>query len=269
MSQQLNEQDLLGNFEQRELRSPYKDYYMVRRNNLFASIEAFRDLWDCFMLANEIWMREFADMHSVSSTGQMFPLALYMNAHAKMLVAMELAFSGCVSEAHSILRDAIESLAHAHRVLSDVALQRIWVERNDGEAGRKAFDREFWHSKREKLFVGLPDLYDLWKQFSDWGSHTNMESIMLRFNIHEDASHIEWRMNYTGIDPDTLEKVLCGILNVFGRMQQIFYEDFRGRLQLDHELMALCTRFHRNKESVRVAIIRKHNIQPPNRKSRP
>lgn len=108
--------DLLTKFEQDILREPYKGYYAAKRNNFFASIEGFRDLWDCFMLSNTIWMREFEDMRTVRDTGRMFPPTLFMNGHLKMLIAMELGFSSCLTEAHSILRDAIESVAHGHRL---------------------------------------------------------------------------------------------------------------------------------------------------------
>src|SRR5258708_8645431 len=146
--------DLLTKFEQEILREPYKEYYTAKRNNFFASVEGFKDLWECFMLSNTIWMREFEDMRTVLDTGWMFPLTLFMNGHSKMLIAMELGFSGCLTEAHSILRDAVESAAHGHRLFSEPALQKIWVQKNDGGTAIEDFKREFWYSKEDKLFDG-------------------------------------------------------------------------------------------------------------------
>ena len=68
------------------------------------------------MLSNTIWMREFEDMRTVRDTGRMFPPTLFMNGHLKMLIALELGFSSCLTEAHSILRDAIESAAANIRI---------------------------------------------------------------------------------------------------------------------------------------------------------
>ena len=69
-------------------------------------------------MLDKIWMREFADLQTATDSGRMFPLRLYFNAHAKMRVALELAFSGCLAEARSILRDAIEFVARAYDSLA-------------------------------------------------------------------------------------------------------------------------------------------------------
>jgi hypothetical protein len=117
--------ELLTKFEQEFLRESYRGYYTAKRNNFFASVDGFKDLWDCFMLANDIWYREFTDIETVTDINKMFPPTLFMNAHLKMLIVLELGFSGCLAEAHSILRDAIESVAHGHRLFFDPALQNV------------------------------------------------------------------------------------------------------------------------------------------------
>lgn len=252
--------DLLTAFERSTLSGPYKEYASAKRNNLFASIQLFRPIWDCCMLANDIWLRGFRDMDNLSSTTQMIPLSLYMNAHAKMLVTIELGFSGCISEAHSILRDAIESVAHAHRMLINPGLQTVWLQRNDGNAGRDGFKHEFIDAKKDRLFAGLPVLHRLWRQFSDWGSHTSMNSILMRFQIQETPTHIQYRMNYTGAEQEDWTKILLVMLDTFAAMEELFYSDFRSRLTLDHELSALRTSFDQAKEAERRRIIAKYNI---------
>ena len=258
-----NPSNLLTKFEQETMREPYREYYATKRNNFFASVQGFRPLWDCFMLANDIWIREFADMRTVLDPSRMFPLNLFMNAHAKMLVSMELAFSGCIPEAHSILRDAIESVAHGHRLFSDPELQKIWVQRNDDDAATDAFRDAFWHSKAEKLFDGIPELHKLWSQFSDSGSHTNINSILLRFVVQESSTHVEWKMNYTGVEKDIWIKVLFEMLLVFHLMEKVFHKDCEGRLKLDTDLNRLRTKFQRDKEALRCQIIAAFKIPPP------
>jgi len=202
-------------------------------------------------------------MRTVLDTSRMFPLSLFMNAHAKMLVSMELAFSECIPEAHSILRDGIESVAHGHWLFSDPELQKVWLQRNDGEAAMEAFRAEFWHSKADKLFDGIPELHKLWSQFSDWGSHTNINSILSRFVVQENPTHVEWKMNYTGLERDMWLKLLLGILLVFHLMEEVFYTDCEDRLKLDPDLTRLRTKFQRDKEALRRQIIVALKIPPP------
>ena len=69
----VDDADLLTKFEQDTLCEPYRGYYAAKRHNFFASIDGFKDLWDCFMLSNTIWMREFEDMRTVTDTSRMSP----------------------------------------------------------------------------------------------------------------------------------------------------------------------------------------------------
>jgi hypothetical protein len=96
-----------------------RDYYRTKRNNVFASIQGFSEMWKYYILLDKVWMREFDDLKASLGPDRMFPLILFFNAHAKVRISIELALSGCLSEARSILRGAVEFVAHAHRLLSD------------------------------------------------------------------------------------------------------------------------------------------------------
>ncbi len=117
------ENELLVPFESQNLPTEYKEYYLAKRQNFFASIQGFSETFNCYMLLDKICFREFQDIKVAGDPDRMFPLLLYFNAHAKIRVSMELALSGCLAEARSILRDAIEFVAHAHHMLGDPALQ--------------------------------------------------------------------------------------------------------------------------------------------------
>src|SRR5260370_3815715 len=117
------ENELLVPFESQNIPAEYKECYLTKRQNFFASIQGYSETFDCYMLLDKIWFREFQDLKVASDPNRMFPLLLYFNAHAKIRVSMELALSGCLAEARSILRDAIEFVAHAHHMLTDPALQ--------------------------------------------------------------------------------------------------------------------------------------------------
>jgi hypothetical protein len=255
--------DILVKFEDENLPDEYKEYYAAKRNNLFATIQTAPPVWAAFMLLDKIWIRDLQNMRTAIDTGRMFPLLLIMNAHAKIRIAFELAFSGCLPEAYSLLRDATESVAHGHRLFSDTELQKSWLSKYDDRNGLDRFMQEFWHSKEDKLFDGIPRLFQLWKQYSEWGSHTNPASIVSRFVMNETATHIQWRLNYTGVEPRTLIPALFEMLLAIHAMESILFQDCRDRLELDPNLVAMRATFERDKEKVRWEIIRKFNIRPP------
>jgi hypothetical protein len=179
MNTQPSERDILVEFERTNLPQHYKEFYANKRHNLLASIQRFPRIWEAFMRMDKIWMREFEDMRETTNINKMFPLVLYLNAHVKMRIGMELGLSTCLPEAHSMLRDAIESVAHAHRLVSNPHLVRVWLDRATSDTGRVAFDEQFWHYKKDRLFEGLDELFEQWKTFSNFGSHTNADSIAI------------------------------------------------------------------------------------------
>jgi len=117
MNTEPQESDLLLPFEGRVFPSEYKEYFKAKRQNFFATIQAFDKLWECFMLLDKIWMREMEDLGRLRDPMQMFPMILFTNAHAKFRIALELGFSCCLGEAWDTVRGAIESVAHAHKLI--------------------------------------------------------------------------------------------------------------------------------------------------------
>jgi len=257
----LDEKDLLTSLE-RQFSAHYKEYYLAKRNNLFASIQAFPRLWECFMLLDKIYCREFDDMSRATNLYKSFALLLFINAHAKMRIAMELGMSACLMEAHSIVRDSIESVAHGHRV-QDPALLKVWLERNNGAAEKKAYQKEFWDDKTKGLFKGLDQLHALWKQYSEIGSHTNITSLSERFQQEETATDVHWRLHYTGSNPDVLAGSLFSMLAVFGVMEEIVYKVYEDRLRLDDELCKMRQDFSQRRERLRNHMIKALKLSPP------
>lgn len=264
MTQEPTEKDLLVEFERLQVPSHYKSYYLPKRHNLFATIQQFPYIWNSFMHLDKIVLREFEVMQRLRDPYLMLPMILLMNAHSKIRVAFELACSTCLSEAHSILRDAIESAAHGHRLASDPQRVKTWIEKNDGEAAKKVFSKEFEHEKATRLFDGLPALHELWKKFSEFGSHTNINSIVSRFVITQTATDLEYHLNYVGIgDAKLLVLALFETVLVFAEIEKVLFKLAQSRLQLDNELGDMRTRFDKEKEAVRQHIIKSFNVQPP------
>jgi hypothetical protein len=135
--------EVLTKFEIENLPEHYREYYSNKRHNLFASIQLFPAIWNCFMLLDKIWLREINDFDSLSGVEQMLPLLLFMNAHSKIRISLELGFSTCVTEAFSMMRDAIESAAFAHMILLNPSLATIWSKKDGGEEKAKKFKETF------------------------------------------------------------------------------------------------------------------------------
>src|SRR5579884_1012504 len=74
------ETDLLIPFEIRNIPAAYREYYRVKRNNLFSSIHRFPELWKYYVTLDAIWVREIDDLKPPGTPAQAFPLVLYINA---------------------------------------------------------------------------------------------------------------------------------------------------------------------------------------------
>ena len=190
-------------------------------------------------------------------------MILYFNAHAKIRVSIELAFTGCMSEARSILRDAIEFVAHAHWMLGDPELQKTWLNKNDNDA-LKAFKDAFEHFKRDRVFKGLDELYKTWGELSETGSHANINATVDCFVQATDDKNIEFRLNYTGVESRRLwETMIFTMLLTCSTMENVFFRDYEDRLKLDDTLMKMRGDCDRLKEHLRQTLIARYKLQPP------
>jgi hypothetical protein len=215
------------------------------------------------MKLDHILMREFSDLKTASDANLMFPLLLYMKAHAKLRVSIELCFSGCLSESRSILRDAIEFVAHAHAMVNDPLLQNTWLSKNDGKAALDAFTDAFERHKKTGVFNGLADLHRLWGELSETGSHANVNAMADSFAQVTSDEHIEFRINYTGAEEKTWALSLFTMLLTCFQMEQTLFTDYSDRLRLDDQLLVMRIEFKRYKEWLRALLKVRYNIQPP------
>ncbi len=259
------ESDLLVPFESQNIPAEYKEYYKIKRNNLFASIQRFPEMWKYYTLLDAIWLREFGDLKPPGNVNQLFPLVLFINAHAKMRVSIELALSGCLAEARSILRDAIEFVAHAHMMLHDPQLQNVWISKNDEE---QAFKDAFERNKKKGIFKGLDELHRTWGQLSEIGSHATLNAICDRFKtVKLDGGGQAWQLAYCGGDERIWATSLFSMLLTCFTMERTFFEDYEDRLKLDHILVGMRDEFQQFKERLREQLIVRYKIPPPESQS--
>jgi hypothetical protein len=258
------ESDLLAPFEIDNIPADYRDYYRAKRANLSISIQRFPALWRYYLLLDRIWLREFEDLNSARDPQRMFPLLVFFNAHAKIRVGLELAFSACMAEARSILRDAVECTAHAHLMTTDPDLQKTWLNKN--EAG-KAFEDAFVRNKKDGLFRGLDELHKLWGQWSETGSHSTINAMCDRFRIVESATHVQYMLNYCGVEPQLWATSVFSMLLAASLMEKVMFSDFESRLDLDDGLLRMRADAHRLKEKTRKDLITLCGIKRPPSKS--
>ena len=256
------ESDVLVPFEIQNIPEKYREYYRVKRNNFFASIQQFPEMWKYYVLLDEIWLREFDDLNHLNEA-RAFPLILYINAHAKIRISIELGFSGCMAEARSILRDAVESVAHAHTILSDVELQKTWLSKNDDKAALEAFKDAFLRSKGDRLFKGLDALHNSFGELSETGSHATLNALCDRFRTVESENHMEFRLNYCGVEPRMWVISLFDMLLICFTMEQTMFRDYENRLKLDDGLLRMRSEFERRKEQLRKDLIIRYEIKLP------
>jgi len=193
---------------------------------------------------------------------QWFPLILFFNAHAKIRVSIELALSGCMAEARSILRDGVECVAHAHRMLTDPQLQTVWLSKNEDQ---KAFSDAFERHKKEGLFKGLDELYRTWGQLSESGSHATLNALCDRFVTRRsaDGRPETWEFRYCGVDHRFWAVSLFSMLLTCFTMERTFFSDYESRLNLDHVLVRMRGEFDSYKERLREYLKTRYNVMPP------
>lgn len=253
------EGDLLVGFERQILPTEYKAYYCTKRNNFFASIQKLPESWHYYMMLDQIWFGEI-NILKPSEPNRAFPTIVYINAHAKIRIAIELAFTGCLPEARSILRDAVEFVAHADHMLKDPAKQVVWLNKLDDPATWK---EEFWENKQTVLFEGLDLLYKAWKQLSELGSHANITSICERVKIVEVDGQPEMRLNYTGVEEKPWVMGIFDMLLMDFMMEETFFKDYQMRFQFDERLLTMRREFEIYKERLRSALITRYDIRRP------
>jgi hypothetical protein len=269
MSKEPEDSDLLVPFELANITGDYRKYYIVKRNNFFASIQGFPDLWDFFCNIDEIWRRELEDLEVGGDSTRVLPLVLYMQAHAKMRVSMELAFSQCIQEARSVLRDAVECVAHGHHVLRDLANLKAWQEK-DEPGGLKAFEAAFVKNKKTVLFKGIEELHEKYGQLSEAGSHPTWQSFTGRLSFNKAAGAHSMRVHYSGMpDRDLFAKELFSRLLTCFVMERTLCEDFKLRLQLDGRLVRMRDDFEVFKEELRKRMIVQYKMRRPITKPAP
>jgi hypothetical protein len=260
------ETQILLPFEEGHLRGDYRTYFTRKRTNYFTTIHTFPNLWDCYLMLDEIWTREFHDLERITQSGQMLPLTLYMNAHAQFRAAFELAFATCIGEAWNIVRSSIETAVQAHKIRRHPDLALVWARKDHRKKEYKAYRDAFETNKKESLFPqehGLRELHAFYAEYSELGTHPTISALALRHNIVTDAKDMTWRHEYLDTHPERVAPFLLTMLNACSLVEKAFFDSFSQRLDLDIELGRMREEFLLRKRQTADWIIKKFEIRPP------
>ena len=257
---------ILVPFEEENFHKDYREFYEAKKNNLFAFIQRFREVWECCQMLDDIWMREVRDLEQQRDVANQVPLMLFFRAHLQIRLAFELGFSGCSSEAWNTIRSAIEFAAHALRPLREPNLISVWLNQNDGADEKKAFEQAFIHRKKDQVFPerhGLETLHWYWKNYSEWGTHSTLAALAKSVTLNRQGVGRSWQVHYLDADESRLARYLPHLVLVAAQIEKQFFGAFASRLQFDNELVGLRAAFENAEKQARQNIITRFRIPPP------
>jgi hypothetical protein len=233
----------------------YREYYAIKRQNLFAGVTQFPEFWGCYMRLDAIFMNEFEDLHKGADPRKAIPLMLFAHAHAQFRIYLELAFTGCFCEAFNIARMAIESAYQARKILAEPELLAVWLRKDRDKKSSEEFDKKFDFNKKQNYStLGLAKLHTFWKRFSLW-SHPSVTALNQRFKP-EGVMYFETNSKTIGLS-------LFDVLWVSYKIENAFFDGFEARLKFDDKLERKRREFAEVADRARFGLIKKLKLEPP------
>jgi hypothetical protein len=254
--------DLLLPFEQENLRGDYREYLVAKRKNHRVTLKIFPELWDCFLCLDEIFVREFFDLERISRQS-LLPSHLFKGSHAKMRVALELAFSTCIYDAWNAVRSAIELAAHARNIHRDPKLGAVWLGKDKGKAESEAHKDAFERDKKKTLFHGLERLHQYYSMYSEISTHSTVSAMSLRNTFDTEDGKEKLTMHFFETDPQRLGPFLYSTLSACWLIENELFSCFRDRLDLDHHLVQMRLELEQKKARALSELIQRFNIPHP------
>jgi hypothetical protein len=212
------EYQVLLPFERKAIPEHYRPSYMAKRQNFFSNIQETYGLWRYFQLLDRNLQSEFDHIGSSGSPESAVPLAVCSKAHAKIRVAIELAFARCIEEARSIMRDAIQLAICAHHMRADAKLQEIWRGNGDSVPANDNFSRVFEKGRKTTLFKGQLQLYSRWTRLCGITAHA--------------APHFP-----VTADDGNCKPVIFDLLLDVSLIEKLIFNDYHLQLRFDVNLL--------------------------------
>jgi hypothetical protein len=165
-AENMDDQQILLPDEDKNLREPYREYFITKRRNYLVLIRDLPKLWDCFLRLDEIWAHDLNNMRIVTETERPPIIAMFRHSHQQFRIAFELGFASAITEAWSIMRGSIETAMVAHKISREPDLLDVWLRRNEGKAEKKACEETFKSANLFPAQYGLAELQSLYRDYS-------------------------------------------------------------------------------------------------------
>jgi len=261
----LGADSLLLPVEHQSVRGEYRNYLLAKRRNYSAALRDFPRLWECFLRLDEVFTREFSDLQRISAQS-LLPSHLFKISQAEIRVAFELAFSTCIYDAWGIVRSAIESAVHAHKIYMEPKLAGVWLAKDKSKQQSEAYKDAFERNKKKNLFPkeqGLERLHAYYSNYSEWGTHPTITAIALKHTFQDTEKEKRVVLHYFETDPRRLGPFLLSMLSACWLIENVCFGCFKTRLTLDHELDAMRREFEHNKKQAVDDLIKRFDIPLP------
>ncbi len=261
------DEELLLPYEREMVTGEFRTYFKAARQCWLATINHFPELWRLFVQLDDIFIREFLDCEKQQNEAALLPLTLFIKAHKSIRVAAELAFSTHFSEAYDATRAAIEAAVFAHKIYREPGMALVWLQRDHGEAEKKAFESAFVFYKEKNLFPNtipfLVKLYKVYGYYSEWGTHTTLTSVGLHYHGHEDEGTYRASIAYVGADLQLTATIIETLIDAFWQIEKALHDAFSSRLSLDDALERMRATFEAGKRNIAAALTTRFGIKGP------
>jgi hypothetical protein len=254
------EERVLLDFEEKNLRGTYREYFLTKRKNYLAVIRDLPELWDCFLRLDGIWALDLDNMRTVTEKERPLLIAMFRHSHQQFRIAFELGFSTAITEAFNIMRGSINTGMVAHKIFREPSLAKVWLHKNDGKAERKAFNAAFKASNLFPPEYGLAELRVFYQEYSELGTHPGIGAISLHTKIAARSHGQDWQHTYLQTDGKLATAFLSRMLDASTLVEGACFICFQDRLKLDTELTEMRATFRECKKHAEWVIA--HQILP-------
>ena len=241
------EDQILLPAEDKNLREPYREYFITKRKNYLAVIRDIPELWDCFLRLDEIWARDLNNMRIVTEKERPPLIAMFRHSHQQFRIAFELGFATSITEAFTVMRGSIDTAMVAYKIFREPNLLAVWLRKDDGRTERKVYKEAFKSANLFPAKYGLAELQSFYREYSESGTHPGIGAISLHIKIEERATGQDWNHTYLETDCKRTAAFLYRMLEASVLVEGACFNCFEDRLKLDSELMEMRAKFDKCK----------------------
>lgn len=215
----------------------FREYFLTKRFNLIATVNAFSDISELYFRTDQNWVEAMRGLAFVTDGNRVVPTQLTIFCFREIRMAAELLLSCCTTLGFSHLRSAIESFVHAQRILREPTLSRVWCMR---EEEPEEYNEHFKANFKANMFPessGFAPLHSVWKMLCDAGPHPNSTSVGLSSSISDLGTNVQWQLEFFTVDLREISNNLLMMIKCELEMFKCTYAAFHEQLSLQPHLL--------------------------------